>query len=959
LTNLPRKSIIWDGPDEPEIPRSFHHLKMAIQHCYLSIGRGRRPAWMYVSLFLALAGTVVTSIGAPRVVGSSIQDGDTVSISNLTLNIVLQFDEEIAAVSDPSSVSVTGSTGSNLAPAQLSLSQTGSVLTATFINVEEDNYTLTLVSGDGRLEGISGEDLDGEALAFPIPPNVSGDGIQGGDFLLTFTVDSTVRPFPSPLVPKLPFGSLVYDPLLSAEIVPPGDTDRYTIALDAGQVMSVVAAASALIESAITVRGPGNNLIGTSVSGGPGSSPVIQALTIPTPGIYLIAVSGVGTNTGAYTLDITLNAAIEEETLNGIPNNTAVEAENIDASFISLPGGMRRAAVAGELPEPTVVPPALRGDESQQPSGSDFGAPTTDPRDHYAFTLEAGDRVSIVLDSAFREFSSLSMLATDGSVIAQGTNSPHLAAWIEPFVAPTPGTYQAIVEGEAGRYTLVVVENGHFEIESNNGFHEARYVGQHGRVLGAVGDLTGADYFLVGMARGDGLQLETFTPFDGPFELHNMLDPAIELYDPSGQLVRLETGSAPDGKNAALYHFAEQYGPYRVKVFAEQFSGEYLLVSDVLDREADEDGDGLSDAWEREHGLNPNDDGTVNIQDGALGDPDADGASNAEERTSGTNPNDSASVFAIIDVSQVPGTNEFAITFTTQPDIRYAIEFVDSFLTNQPFAEWTGFSNVGNEAGSWFETGSVAGAYTFVDNFSAGTSGGVPRNGLRHYRVHIPGLALFADPNFVHYDKEAGIASEGINLEAALVSLGYAVIPFGGVSASAFSTAVATVDTLVIPELERQSLAPALNSEARSTISNFVASGGTIIIHSQFSDHDEALINAVFGMNLTPGLEGIGAGGSRKTEAASGTFFEDTPDPLPHNDGTRTWLASSLPEKTAHSIYQFDDTGIDFTTVGMIPFGAGRIVFLAWDWYDGVPIGSQDGGWLAILEAATLEGLRP
>jgi len=43
----------------------------------------------------------------------------------------------------------------------------------------------------------------------------------------------------------------------------------------------------------------------------------------------------------------------------------------------------------------------------------------------------------------------------------------------------------------------------------------------------------------------------------------------------------------------------------------------------------------------------------------------------------------------------------------------------------------------------------------------------------------------------------------------------------------------------------------------------------------------------------------------------------------------------------------------------MIPFGRGKIVFLAWDWYDGVPIGSQDGGWLEILEAATLEGLKP
>ncbi len=942
-----------------EFPRGIHQLRIANLHYHVPRGLGQRSALICIGLLLAMTGAAETSIAAPRVIRSSIQDKDTVSISNLTLHAVLQFDKELAAISDPSSIFMVGSTGTSSMPGQISLSQTGTLLTATFHGVEEDNYTLTLVSGDGALEGISGKDLDGEPLAFPASPNVSGDGVPGGDFIMTFTVDSTVRPFPSPLAPKLPLGSLVYDPLVSAEIVPAGDADPYTIALDAGQVLTVVAKSSALIESAITVHSPGNNLIGASASGGPGIAPVIQTLSIPAPGIYLITVNGVGDSTGAYSLDVTLNAAVEEEEFSGFPNDTMFEAENIDASFILLPGGMRRAAVTGKLPEPTIVTPAIQVDESQKSSSSNSGTPVTGPRDHYAFTLEAGYRVSVVLDSTFRASSSLSMLAADGTVIAKGTNSAHLAAWIEPFVVPTSGTYQAVVEGEAGRYTLVVVENGYFEIESNNGFQEARYVGQHGRVLGAVGDSTGPDFFVVGMARGDGLQLETFTPFDGPFEFHNVLDPAIELYDPSGQLVRRETGSAPDGRNAALYHFAKRYGPYKIKVYAEQSAGEYLLVSDVLDRELDEDGDGLSDTWEREHGLNPNDDGAVNILDGALGDPDADGASNAKERESGTNPNDSASVFSIIDVSQTPDTNNLAITFTTQPGIRYAIEFVDSYPTNQSSAEWAGFTNVANMVGSWFETGSVAAAHTFVDDFSVGTSGGNPRNGLRHYRVHIPSLALFTDPEFVHYDKEAGVASEGINLEAALVSLGYAVNSFVGVSSGAFSTATATTDTLVIPELERQNLAPALNSEARSTISNFVANGGTIIIHSQFSDHDEALLNAVFGMNLTPGLEGMGAGGSQKTQASNGTFFEDTPNHLPHNDGTRTWLASSLPEKNAYSIYQFNDTGIDFTAVALIPFGAGRIVFLAWDWYDGVPIGSQDNGWLEILEAATLEGLRP
>ncbi len=62
--------------------------------------------------------------------------------------------------------------------------------------------------------------------------------------------------------------------------------------------------------------------------------------------------------------------------------------------------------------------------------------------------------------------------------------------------------------------------------------------------------------------------------------------------------------------------------------------------------EKDSDGDGLPDYWEVEHGLDPNDDGTIGESspdakdgpNGALGDPDGDGDSNIDEYTAGSDP---------------------------------------------------------------------------------------------------------------------------------------------------------------------------------------------------------------------------------------------------------------------------------------------------------------------------------
>ncbi|MFD0894300.1 hypothetical protein KBB96_09815 [Luteolibacter ambystomatis] len=57
----------------------------------------------------------------------------------------------------------------------------------------------------------------------------------------------------------------------------------------------------------------------------------------------------------------------------------------------------------------------------------------------------------------------------------------------------------------------------------------------------------------------------------------------------------------------------------------------------------DIDGDGLDDQWETAHGLDPNDNGSINPDNGASGNPDGDGLSNLQEFQRGTDPRDADS----------------------------------------------------------------------------------------------------------------------------------------------------------------------------------------------------------------------------------------------------------------------------------------------------------------------------
>ncbi|HPM81420.1 MAG TPA: hypothetical protein PLF81_12010, partial [Candidatus Anammoximicrobium sp.] len=202
------------------------------------------------------------------------------------------------------------------------------------------------------------------------------------------------------------------------------------------------------------------------------------------------------------------------------------------------------------------------------------------------------------------------------------------------------------------------------------------------------------------------------------------------------------------------------------------------------------------------------------------------------------------------------------------------------------------------------------------------------------------GVAVFDNASYV--DTSDGYWAESDTVQASLASFGHPVSTFTGTSAVDINAALAGNTVLLIPEAENGNLLSAFDAAARAAISGFVASGGGMVIHYA----DDAFLNAVFGFSVSTTSEYYTT--YLDAVAAAGTPFESGPGSLDPFSATEALSISSLP---AGSRAIYTDGGNEATVV-LMPFGAGQIVYLGWDWYNAAPLGTEDGGWLRVLDSA-------
>jgi glycosidase len=131
--------------------------------------------------------------------------------------------------------------------------------------------------------------------------------------------------------------------------------------------------------------------------------------------------------------------------------------------------------------------------------------------------------------------------------------------------------------------------------------------------------------------------------------------------------------------------------PMRNQALTEQVevhgtSTAFTFELELIAENADVDGDGLPDDWERLHQLSTSDNGFINIDNGPNGDPDLDGMTNIVEWLVGLNPRlVDHSNFPKLSIERIAGG--FRLSFPTLPGRTYQVQSSVSLGDWMPFGE--------------------------------------------------------------------------------------------------------------------------------------------------------------------------------------------------------------------------------------------------------------------------------
>ncbi|MEM7396469.1 MAG: Ig-like domain-containing protein, partial [Verrucomicrobiota bacterium] len=170
---------------------------------------------------------------------------------------------------------------------------------------------------------LSGINAEGQ-LTLNVPAGVWTDpnGNPNLPYSGSFTTDYGTVEYPLALQPVDPLGSIVYDPAVPASISFDGDTDSFTLELNENQTLSVVVIPDPGLLPTIDVFDPDSGFIAGVAAPAAGSNAVVQTAPVLSNGTYTVTVGGSPGQTGPYTVQVIVNAALELEEQNSSSNNT-------------------------------------------------------------------------------------------------------------------------------------------------------------------------------------------------------------------------------------------------------------------------------------------------------------------------------------------------------------------------------------------------------------------------------------------------------------------------------------------------------------------------------------------------------------------------------------------------------------------------------------------------------------
>jgi len=484
--------------------------------------------------------TFYTTNVAPYIVSSSI-DNQVFSPAPANVTEVVTFSQPMdTSFTTASSFSLMGNYRNvQYAAASFSWDPTGTILTINYANLPDDTYTLTLYASGFE-----------NSVGIPLASN----------YVANFAVALGTVAFPTPLTAVPPLGDLIYTGTDNHVLVTPTDVDGLTLALNAGETLTLIGTPTGSAQQlVITVLDPNNNTIGMATASAPGQAVTLETVPVDSTGTYTIQISDAGGNLGLYSIQAYLNSYIKQ----GTSNDTIGTAQDLSSSSYLLgPGDADRLGVVDPNP------------------------PLQDTQDYYSFDLTQGQSTTIVAESLNGLNLQITLVDGDGNVLATGVGgSTNVDSKIENFVAQATGTYYVEITGDPGvQYSLTVTRSANFDIEPNNTPSTAQSLTGTNGVLGALdpdsSSLSPAvdnDWYSINVAAGNSLYLQSYTPSDQGGQFINTTAVNLELYDTFGNLVAVGTPTG-DGRNEAIFFEPPVTGTYYIHVFNNPGnSGEYYL----------------------------------------------------------------------------------------------------------------------------------------------------------------------------------------------------------------------------------------------------------------------------------------------------------------------------------------------------------------------------------------------
>ena len=186
-------------------------------------------------------------------------------------------------------------------------------------------------------------------------------GYPGLAYAASYAANIGTAPFPVPLTAVNPLGSLVYQGSTTGLLAWVGDTNSFTIALDAGQTLTACVLPAAALQANLTITAPGGATLGSATAAAAGKQTFVQ--TVPSaPRGRTRSPSARRRARSAPTRSSWISMRLSRSrSHDGATNNTFASAQSLDSAFVSLGGSAERAAVLGATDGIALIKPLPRG----------------------------------------------------------------------------------------------------------------------------------------------------------------------------------------------------------------------------------------------------------------------------------------------------------------------------------------------------------------------------------------------------------------------------------------------------------------------------------------------------------------------------------------------------------------------------------------------------------------------